>query len=111
MRIFLLGALLLLTQSRGVNFFSLSQDIEIGSVSSKEADKTLPLIRDAGLNLYVRTIGERLTRNSALPSLRYQFRIVNSKDVNSLGFPGGAIYVNRGLIELAANDDELAAIL
>jgi beta-barrel assembly-enhancing protease len=111
MRIFLLGALLLLTQSRNINFFSLSQDIEIGSVSSKEAEKTLPLVRDSNLNLHLRGIGQRLIRNAALPSLQYQFRIVNSKDINSLGFPGGAIYVNRGLIELAVNDDELAAIL
>src|SRR4051812_3412378 len=106
MRIFLLGALLLLTQSPGVNFFSLNQDIEIGSLSSKEAEKTLHLVRDTGLNLYVRSVAQRLTRNSTLPPLKYQFRIVNSKDVNSLGFPGGTIYINRGLLELASNDDE-----
>ena len=36
---------------------------------------------------------------------------MNSKDVNSLGFPGGAIYIYRGLLDIAANDDEVAAIL
>jgi len=36
---------------------------------------------------------------------------VNSKEINSAGFPGGAIYINRGLLELAANDDEVAAIV
>jgi predicted Zn-dependent protease len=52
-----------------------------------------------------------VTQNRSLPSFRYQFRIVNSKDINSAGFPGGAIYINRGLLELAANDDEVAAIV
>ena len=32
-----LGALLLLTSSQSVNFFSLKQDVEIGSASEKEA--------------------------------------------------------------------------
>jgi hypothetical protein len=35
---------------------------------------------------------------------------VNFREINSLGFPGGAIYVNRGLIELCSDDDELAAV-
>jgi len=56
-------------------------------------------------------VGRRVTQNRSLPSFRYQFRIVNSKDINSAGFPGGAIYINRGLLELASNDDEVAAIV
>ena len=40
----LLGAFLLLQASTGVNFFSLKQDIEIGSEASKEAEQTLPLV-------------------------------------------------------------------
>ena len=111
MKSLLLGALLLLTSGQSVNFFSLKQDVEIGSVASKEAEQALPLIRDGNLNRYFRSIGQRITRSPSLPTLQYRFRIVNSKELNSLGFPGGSIYVNRGLIEVAANDAELAAIL
>ena len=103
-----MGVLLLLTNGRSVNFFSLKQDIEIGSESSKEAEQLLPLVRD---DAYLRGIGERLIQNRSIPALRYRFRIVNSKDVNSLGFPGGPIYIYRGLLQSASNDDELAAIL
>ena len=108
MRNVLLGVLLLLTNGRSVNFFSLKQDIEIGSESSKEAEQLLPLVRD---DAYLRGIGERLIQNRSIPALRYRFRIVNSKDMNSLGFPGGPIYIYRGLLQSASNDDELAAIL
>ena len=111
MKSLLLGALLLLTSGQSVNFFSLKQDVEIGSVASKEAEQALPLIRDGNLNRYFRSIGQRITRSPSLPTLQYRFRIVNSKELNSLGFPGGSIYVNRGLIEVAANDAEVAAIL
>src|SRR5437762_7185025 len=106
-----LGALLLLTSSQSVNFFSLKQDVEIGSAAEKEAKRSLPLVQSASLNRYVQAIGERVVQNRSLPALRYRFQIVNSRDISSLGFPGGAIYIYRGLLDIAANDDELAAIV
>ena len=107
----LLGALLLLTTGGSVNFFSLQQDIEIGSESAKEAEQSLPLVRDVAVDAYFRTVAQRLVQNPSLPALRYRFRIVNSKEVNSLGFPGGAIYIYRGLLQIASSDDEVAAIV
>ena len=106
----LLGVLLLLTNG-SVNFFSLKLDVEIGSESVKEADQSLSFVRDAALESYFRTIGQRLVQDHSLPVLRYKFRIVNSKELNSLGFPGGTVYVYRGLAQIASSDDELAAIL
>ena len=122
MRTFLLGAFLLLANGQaqtptqapitgGINFFSVKQDSEIGSELSKEAERVLPLVRDANINRYLYSIGQRLRRGLPQPALPFRFRLVNSKDVNSLGFPGGSIYVDRGLTELTSNEDELAAIL
>jgi beta-barrel assembly-enhancing protease len=122
MRIFLLGVLLLLTKvhaqtptpalvSSGINFFSVKQDGEIGLELSREAERVLPLVRDAGTNRYLYYIGQRLHRNPTEAAVPFRIRIVNSKEVDSLAFPGGAIYINRGLIEITSNEDELAAIL
>jgi hypothetical protein len=36
---------------------------------------------------------------------------VNSKEVNAFALPGGFLYVNRGLIETADNESELAGVL
>jgi Zn-dependent protease with chaperone function len=106
-----LGALFLLTGSQSVNFFSLKQDVEIGSASEKEAKASLPLVGNPSINRYVTSVGQRLVQDRNLPAVHYRFQIVNSKEVNSVGFPGGAIYVYRGLLEIASNDDEIAAIL
>jgi predicted Zn-dependent protease len=107
----LLGVFLLLTNGGSVNFFSLKQDIEIGSESAQEAEQSLSFVRDAAVESYFSTIGQRLVQDHSLPVLRYKFRIVNSKELNSLGFPGGTIYIYRGLVQIASSDDELAAIL
>src|SRR5437762_7523858 len=106
----LLGVLLLLTNG-SVNFFSLKQDVELGSESAKEAEQSLALVRDLNTDGYFRGIGQRLSQNPTLPALKYRFQIVNSKEVNSLGFPGGAVYIYRGMLQMASNDDELAAML
>ena len=115
MRIFLLGALLLLTNvpatAQVINFFSAKQDTEIGSELSKEAERVLPLVRGADINRYLYTLGQRLRHNLPPPLLTYRFRVVNSRDINSVAFPGGSIYINRGLIEVTSTEDELAAIL
>src|SRR6185436_7692468 len=105
-------ALLLLASSQSINFFSPKQDVEIGSASAKDAEATVSLISNTSLpHRYVNTVALRVIRNRSLPILKYQFRIVNSKDINSLGFPGGAIYINRGLLEMAATPDEVAAMI
>src|SRR5215510_7381368 len=107
-----LGVLLLLAAGQSYNFFSLKQDREIGSESAREAEQSLSLVPNTTLpHRYVNAIGRRLTQNRSLPSLNFRFRIVNSKDINSVGFPGGAVYINRGLLEIASNDDEIAAMM
>ena len=95
----------------GINFFSPQQDIEIGTVSAAEAEKQLDIVRSLPLNEYVRAIGQRLLTTSPSRQVRFQFRIVNSDEVSSVAFPNGTIYVYRGLLNLASNDDEVAAIL
>jgi Zn-dependent protease with chaperone function len=107
----LLGAFLLLATGQGLNFFSAKQDAEIGSELARAAQQSLPLVREANLTGYFTAIGQRVTRTASASMGRYRFHIVNSKEINSLGFPGGEIYVNRGLIDIASNDDEIAAIL
>src|SRR5262245_42249341 len=108
----MLGVLLLLAPGQSINFFSLKQDVEIGTESAKEAEQSLSLIASGSMpQRYVTEIGRRVVTNRTLPLLKYHFRIVNSKEINSVGFPGGSIYLNRGLLEVASNDDEVAAIV
>jgi Zn-dependent protease with chaperone function len=99
------------TPSMSVNFFSLQQDREIGAESIKVADKELPLVRSLVVNTYVKTIAARLAPYSPLQSINYRIQVVNSKTISTLTYPGGTIYVDRGLLELASNEHEVAAIV
>lgn len=42
---------------------------------------------------------------------KYRFKVIDSPDVNAFSLPGGYVYVNSGLVNLAESDDELAGVL
>src|SRR5215470_857543 len=93
------------------NFFSPQQDKDIGAEAVREAEKSIPILRSASINTYLQTVAGRLTPFSPVKTLQYRFRIVNSRSISTVTYPGGAIYVDRGLLELTANEHEVAAIL
>lgn len=95
----------------GFNLFSTDQDVEIGRQSAIEAERQLPLLRKPAVESYVGAIGKRLA--AVLPGARfpYRFKVVNASEINAFALPGGYMYVNRGLIEAAANEGQLAGVL
>src|SRR5919199_4922681 len=48
---------------------------------------------------------------SQRPDLRYQVTILNSPSINAFALPGGYLYVTRGLLALASDRAEIAAVL
>jgi len=95
----------------GFNLFSAEQDVEVGRQSAAEAEQQLPLLRDAAVQDYVNRIGQRLAQNAGGPNFQYQFRVVNASDINAFALPGGFIYVNRGVLDQARNEGEVAGVL
>ena len=95
----------------GWNLFSPQQDIEIGQQSAVEAERQLPILRDSDVDNYVNRIGQSLAANAGGPRFQYRFRIVNASDINAFALPGGYIYLNRGIIENARNEGEVAGVI
>ena len=71
----------------------------------------MPIVNSLVVNTFVKTIAARIAPYSPQQSIQYRVQVVNSKSVNTLTYPGGPIYVDRGLLELASNDHEVAAIV
>ena len=66
---------------------------------------------DEQLQAGLEELVNRLTRVSERPDLRYRVTVLNSPTVNAFALPGGFVYVTRGLLALANDEDELAAVL
>jgi beta-barrel assembly-enhancing protease len=95
----------------GWNLFSAQQDVEIGQQSAMEAERQMPILNDREIEQYVNSIGQRLAANAGGPQFQYRFKVVNASDINAFALPGGYIYLNRGIIENAKNEGELAGVL
>jgi predicted Zn-dependent protease len=96
------------------NLYSVDQEVGMGRAMGKEVEKETPLIRQHALTQLVQGIGQRLVEHSNRPEFRaypFTFKVVDSSEVNAFSLPGGPVYLNMGLVELAENEDELAAVI
>lgn len=95
----------------GFNLFSPEQDVEIGRQSAAEVQRQMPVLNDREVEAYVNRIGQKLAANTAGPRFPYEFRVVNASEINAFALPGGPIYLNRGIIDNAKNEGEIAGVL
>lgn len=69
------------------------------------------LVRDEESTRRVNLIGGALARYSARPDHPWRFGILNSETINAFSAPDGYVFITRGLYQILADDDQLAAIL
>ena len=61
--------------------------------------------------MHLNAILARLARSSETPSQLYRVTILNTPVVNAFALPSGNIYVTRGLLALANDSSEVAAVM
>jgi predicted Zn-dependent protease len=95
----------------GWNMFSPQQDTEVGQQVSKEAEQQMRMLNDRRVDTYLDNLGRRLAANAPGEKYPYQFKVVNDRAINAFALPGGPIYINRGVIEAADNEAQLAGVI
>jgi beta-barrel assembly-enhancing protease len=97
------------------NKYSVQDDVKLGRQAAQEAEQQFPLLRDEEIRTYVERVGDRLA--NAIPAefrhseFNYYFKVVNASDINAFALPGGPMYVNRGMIESAQTEGEMAGVM
>lgn len=70
------------------------------------------LDRDRREVAYIGTIGKRVAAGAARKNVRYRFHVVEDDQVNAFAIPGGHVFVYRGLLAKAIeNEAQLANVL
>ena len=99
------------TLKPGMNLFSTAQDVEVGRQVSADAEKQLQLLNDRRVDDYLSRLGRKLAAHAPGEKFPYQFKAVNDLTLNAFALPGGFLYVNRGIIEAADNEAQLAGVV
>src|SRR3989440_342586 len=97
------------------NRYKPSDDVQVGRQAAAEVEQQMPILRDADATNTVSRVGQRLVGSIPPqfqhPEFDYYFKIVNARDINAFALPGGPMYVNRGMIEAARTEGEMAGVM
>ena len=97
------------------NKYSPAEDVKLGQQAAQQVEKELPVMRDEMVNGYLSAIGRRLAENIPPefrhPEFRYTFTGVNVREINAFALPGGPMFINRGMIEKAHTEGEVAGVM
>ena len=95
------------------NLIPISFDSLLGySITANVESQLGGVSNDPTINSRITAIGKRLSAKTENKSLPYQFKALNTNQINAFALPGGPTYVTVGLLNgLSPTDDELAAIM
>jgi beta-barrel assembly-enhancing protease len=97
------------------NGFKPEQDVELGQQAAEEVRQQFPLLKDEEVHSYVERLGDQLVENIPQelrqPAFRYTFEVVNLKEINAFALPGGPMFLNRGMLDAARTDGEVAGVM
>jgi beta-barrel assembly-enhancing protease len=97
------------------NKYTPEQDVQIGQEASAEVRKQYPVIEDREVRDYLDDLGRRLVSATPpeyrQPAFEYSFTPVNLKEINAFALPGGPMFVNRGMIDAAGREGEVAGVM
>jgi beta-barrel assembly-enhancing protease len=97
------------------NKYKVQEDVKLGRQVSAQVAQQFPMLNDTQVARYVETVGRRLVAaippEFNQPAFQYEFDVVNARDINAFALPGGPMFVNRGMIEAAKNEGEMAGVM
>ncbi len=90
--------------------YSSAQMQQMGGQSFEQMKKELKVSKDVQTNRYVSCVAKHIT--DALPQKQaWEVVVFESEQVNAFALPGGHIGVYTGLLKVAQNEDQLAAVI
>src|SRR6188508_3071453 len=95
----------------GATLIGVPDEIQLGREANAKVQRELPEFRDAAITGYLRSIGGRLARSARGPKYPYSFAVANYREINAFALPGGPIWMNRGVLQAATNESQVAGVL
>ncbi len=117
-RICLLGAVVTVVLATGLlagckaRLISRDQEIKLGRDAGDDFERKYRRETNPQMNALVRAIGADIERAAEPPDYPYDYRVLADNTTNAVAFPGGRIYMFRGMIKtLESNRDKIAWVL
>jgi predicted Zn-dependent protease len=90
---------------------TIEKEKEIGEEFLLQVQQQVPLIQDPFLTSFLNHLGQKLVAQMGPQPFKYRFFIVDDPTMNAFAVPGGYIFINTGLIQMADREGELAGVM
>ena len=92
--------------------FPESRMAEMGKLAYAEMQKATPASKDGRANDYVSCVANAIIEaNPSLASTAWELTLFDSEQANAFALPGGKLGVYTGMLNVAENQDQLAAVI
>lgn len=92
-------------------YYSTDKEVAMGRAIAMQIEKEYKFVEDLLIQKRVEDIGKRIAAVCDRKEIDYHFFVLEDDEVNAVSLPGGYVYINKGLIDKVANDDELAGVI
>jgi MAF protein len=101
----------IVTGKQETYFYTTEREVSMGRSISREVEKEYKPAEDPLMQKRVEDIGRKIVSVCDRKDINYHFKVLNEDEVNAVSLPGGYVYINKGLIDKVADDDELAGVI
>jgi predicted Zn-dependent protease len=93
-----------------IDFYSFDKEAALGRQLAAEVDRSSKFVTDPVVTEYVNRVGQNIVLHSDVKT-PVTIKVIDSNEVNAFTLPGGYLYINRGVIEAADSEAELAGVI
>src|SRR5262245_11634977 len=93
-----------------INFYSLDKEMALGRQLAAETDRQSKFVNDPVMTEFVNRVGQNIVLHSDA-KVPFTIKVIDSGEINAFALPGGHLYINRGVVEAADNEAELAGVI
>ncbi len=106
-----LACLLVLSLATACGTLSVQDEKKLGHQVQRQVRDQYTLMRDRVIVNYIRDLGEGLVASARPSPFDFRFFVIEDPSLNAFAVPGGAIYVNTGLILEADDVSQLIGVI
>ena len=106
----LLALLCAAAPAAGLALISVADEVNLGREAQRRVKKEVPQTGGT-VQAYVASLGRQLAAHAGGPAYPYSFSVANYREINAFALPGGPVWVNRGALQAAGNESQIAGVL
>lgn len=91
--------------------YSTDKEVQLGRNIAVQVEKEYKMADDPLIQKRVEDIGKKIAVVCDRKEIDYHFFVLEDDEINAVSLPGGYVYINKGLIDKVASDDELAGVV